>query len=127
MKQYLWTSILCLGVFAACQKNDKPEFTGFENPTHFPTATYPFNSNPVTEAGFETEDFELLEKMVESEKKKTPTTSKLAPTIRNFCILLAKYAHCIIDKKKDVGIRAIWTGLVLFFRLKRAYQAFSSA
>ena len=53
MKQYLWTSILCLGVFAACQKNDKPEFTGFENPTHFPTATYPFNSNPVTEAGFE--------------------------------------------------------------------------
>lgn len=53
MKQYLWTSILCLGVFAACQKNDKPEFTGFENPTHFPTVTYPFNSNPVTEAGFE--------------------------------------------------------------------------
>ena len=82
---------------------------------------------PVTEAGFETEDFELLEKIVESEKKKTPTTSKLAPTIRNFCILLAQYAHCIIDKKKDVGIRAIWTGLVLFFRLKSTYKAFSSA
>lgn len=46
--------MLFVGFWAACQKDNKPEsFKGFEQPNHFPITTYPFDSNPVTEAGFE--------------------------------------------------------------------------
>lgn len=44
----------CITFLAACQKEteDLKTFTGFVNPKHFPAPTYPFATNPVTEAGF---------------------------------------------------------------------------
>lgn len=35
-----------------CQKDTTPDFRGFQKPSSFPDPTYPFASNPVTEAGF---------------------------------------------------------------------------
>ncbi|OWY24284.1 cytochrome-c peroxidase [Sphingobacteriales bacterium UPWRP_1] len=55
MKLRVFYVILLLFLAAtSCNKEqeEQPEFTGFVSPKHFPETTYPFETNPVTEAGF---------------------------------------------------------------------------
>ena len=53
-------ALCCFGLLimiSACEKNSvdepKPEFQGFEVPSHFPEPVYAFEGNTITEAGFE--------------------------------------------------------------------------
>jgi len=53
MKKYSYILFLFFVLLAACKKEEKKAtFEGFKAPSNFPTPTYDFSGNPVTEAGF---------------------------------------------------------------------------
>jgi len=51
-KQYIIIAIFIAGLYA-CHKDVISTFAGFQQPANFPQPVYHFNTNPVTEAGFE--------------------------------------------------------------------------
>lgn len=51
-KKHIGILSIFLITFISCQKETSPTFQGFQKPNNFPEPTYPFDTNPVTEAGF---------------------------------------------------------------------------
>jgi len=51
-RQWLFVMLIALSVFA-CSKTGVEMFAGFAQPVKFPETVYHFNTNPVTQAGFE--------------------------------------------------------------------------